>query len=240
MVVEPVADDGAGAPVPLVIWMHGRTVDKETDPGRYLRWMRAGFATCAIDLPGHGERFEAGLQAAPAACIIGPLLAQIDEVTEALGEEIDFDPGRMGLGGMSLGGMAALARACRPHAFRCLSVEATTGSWSHETRRTSPPENLDDLDPIKHLDDWREIPLQAIHARFDEWVSIEGQIAFLNALRQRYRDPTLIEFVEYGRTGAPHEHIGFGPMAADAKNRQRDFLRRWLAFGPGGPSACIR
>ena len=66
-------------------------------------------------------------------------------------------------------------------------------------------------------------------------MSIEGQIAFLDALRQRYDDPTLIEFVEYGRTGAPHEHIGFGRMAADAKNRHRDFLRRWLALDPGGP-----
>ena len=49
-------------PVPFVIWMHGRTVSKELDPGRYLRWIRAGFGVCAVDLPGHGERF---LQFAP-------------------------------------------------------------------------------------------------------------------------------------------------------------------------------
>ncbi len=235
MVVDPLAGDGAGAPVPMVIWMHGRTVDKETDPGRYLRWMRAGIGTCAIDLPGHGERFDAGLRAARAPEIVGPLLEEIDEVIEALHEVLDFDPARMGLGGMSLGGMAALARACRAHPFRCLSVEATTGSWCHGARPGATRADLDELDPIQHLDVWRTIPLQAIHARFDEWVSIEGQIAFLDALRQRYDDPTLIEFVEYGRTGAPHEHIGFGRMAADAKNLQRDFLRRWLAVGPGGP-----
>ena len=46
-------------PAPFVLWMHGRTVDKELDPGRYLRWVRAGIGACAIDLPGHGERHEA-------------------------------------------------------------------------------------------------------------------------------------------------------------------------------------
>jgi len=34
--------------------MHGRTANKELDPGRYLRLIRAGIAVCAIDLPGHG------------------------------------------------------------------------------------------------------------------------------------------------------------------------------------------
>jgi hypothetical protein len=34
--------------------------------------------------------------------------------------------------------------------------------------------------------------------------------------------------VTYERTGAPGEHIGFGAMASDAKDRQRDFLKRCL------------
>jgi hypothetical protein len=51
-----------GERVPLVLWMHGRTVTKEIDPGRYLRWIRAGIGACAVDLPGHGERFDAALQ----------------------------------------------------------------------------------------------------------------------------------------------------------------------------------
>ena len=29
-------------PRPTIIWIHGRTVSKELDPGRYLRWLRAG------------------------------------------------------------------------------------------------------------------------------------------------------------------------------------------------------
>src|SRR5690349_9852731 len=53
-------------PAPTVLWLHGRTATKELDPGRYLRWVRAGIAACAIDLPGHGERSDAKLQTSDA------------------------------------------------------------------------------------------------------------------------------------------------------------------------------
>jgi hypothetical protein len=133
---------------------------------------------------------------------------------------------------MSAGGMIALARLCRPHGFRCASVEATTGSWKHQRERQMfrdrSDEEINALNPIEHLGGWRHIPVQAIHARLDAWVSIDGQREFIEALRQRYRDPSLIEVVEFDRTGAPHEHAGFGRFAAAAKDAQLDFLRRWL------------
>ena len=84
------------------------------------------------------------------------------------------------------------------------------------------------INPIDHLDQWREIPFQAIHARFDEYVASQGQAEFVDALRERYADPGLIEFTQYDRTGAPYEHAGFGNMAADAKNRQAAFFVRQL------------
>jgi fermentation-respiration switch protein FrsA (DUF1100 family) len=84
------------------------------------------------------------------------------------------------------------------------------------------------LNPIEHLDHWREIPLQAIHARHDEWVPLAGQLDFLEALKARYADPSLIEPIIYEHTGAPNEHQGFGRMASNAKDRQREFLRRHL------------
>ena len=133
---------------------------------------------------------------------------------------------------MSAGGMAALARLCRPHPFRCASVEATTGSWDHQAEREMfrdvPDHDIRALNPIEHLDGWREIPFQALHARHDEWVPLAGQQAFLDALRSRYADPSLIETVIYDRTGAPNEHRGFGRMASEAKDQQRDFFQRWL------------
>lgn len=231
MIVHPDWDSGRFAPV--VIWMHGRTVSKETDPGRYLRWMRAGIGACAVDLPGHGERFDSELQLPERTLdVVRQMIGEIDQIVAALEEMNVFDPDRLAIGGMSAGGMAALARLCDPHPFRCTSVEATTGSWEHQRARMMfrnlSLDEINQLNPIKRLDRWREIPLQAIHAKYDEWVSIEGQIEFIEALRRRYSDPSLIEFVQFDRTGAPNEHAGFGSMAAVAKDTQAAFFIRWL------------
>ncbi|MFM9996218.1 MAG: alpha/beta hydrolase family protein [Phycisphaerales bacterium] len=146
------------SPAPVVLWMHGRTANKELDPGRYLRWVRAGIAACAIDLPGHGERLEAGMDApARTLDVLERVVAEIDMVVAALvgrGEveavgiggtpvpragvgEVGlaetiraglFDTTRMAIGGMSAGGMATLRRLCDPHPFRCAAVECTTGA----------------------------------------------------------------------------------------------------------------
>ena len=65
LVVRPEGEPlgGSDRPVPFLFWMHGRTATKELDPGRYLRLARAGIGSCAVDLPGHGERgSEAGMR----------------------------------------------------------------------------------------------------------------------------------------------------------------------------------
>ena len=234
LLVHPSWDSGQR--VPVVLWMHGRTVKKELDPGRYLRWMRAangGIATCAVDLPGHGERFDASLQQAHRAFeVVMQMISEIDGIVDAIVDLGVFDHSRLAIGGMSAGGMAALARLCRPHPFRCASVEATTGSWDHQAEREMFRDVADTeiaaLNPIEHLDSWREIPFQALHARHDEWVPLAGQQAFLDALKSRYADPSLIETVIYEHTGATNEHQGFGRMASEAKDKQRDFFQRWL------------
>lgn len=233
LLVHPAWSDSAEAPPPLVLWFHGRTVNKELDPGRYLRWMRAGIAACAIDLPGHGERFEQRLQGPETAWeVIHQMVEEFDEVVDALRKFDAFDLSRLGIGGMSLGGMVALARLTRDHPCRCAGVEATTGMWADDSTRAQfehrVPATIRQLEPIRNLDRWREIPLQAIHARGDEWVKYERQAAFLDVLRARYRNPGLIETIIYEHTGAPYEHIGFGRKAADAKQKQTAFFAQWL------------
>jgi dienelactone hydrolase len=231
MLVHPSWEGETAAPV--VLWMHGRTVTKEIDPGRYLRWMRAGIGACAVDLPGHGERLDEALQQPERTLdVVKQMMDEIDPIVEALAAFPQFDPHRMAIGGMSAGGMAVIARLCREHPFRCASVEATTGSWSHQRRRAMFRNKSEDeiaaLDPIRHLDNWREVPFQALHTRADEWVTFEGQREFIDALRARYRDPSRIEFITFDETGAPYEHAGFGRYAAEAKDQQRDFFRKWL------------
>lgn len=118
-------------PTPFAIWLHGRTVNKELDPGRYLRWMRAGIGACAIDLPGHGERADPVLQREENAPeLLRQTAAEIDEIIDAVtgpGFGDLFDRRRMAIGGMSAGGIAALIRLCEPHPFHCIAVESATG-----------------------------------------------------------------------------------------------------------------
>ncbi len=232
LVVRPEGEPlgGPDRPVPFLFWMHGRTANKELDPGRYLRLARAGIGSCAIDLPGHGERgSEAGMRPEAVLDNIEQAALEIDDVVNALGRR-GFDLDRMAIGGMSMGGMVTLVRLCRPHRFRAAILEATSGHWRMQHQRQFfDHESADRLDPIQHLDRWREIPLLAVHSRGDEWVDFEGQSVFIDELRRRATHPEDIELMALDETGAPHEHLGFGRRTNDVKNRELDFLRRHLA-----------
>ena len=232
LVVRPVGEPlgGPEARIPFLVWMHGRTANKELDPGRYLRLARVGIGSCAIDLPGHGERGSEELMRAEALLDnIEQAATEIDDVTLALGGR-GFDLDRMAIGGMSMGGMAALVRLQRPHRFRAVILEATSGHWRKQRQRQFfDHESADRLDPIRNLDRWRELAVLAVHSRADEWVSFEGQSGFIDELRRLADHPERIEMLAFEETGAPHEHLGFGTRTNEAKNREVEFLTRWLA-----------
>ena len=226
--VRPERSDG---PEPLFIWMHGRTATKELDPGRFIRLMRAGIATCSLDLPGHGERHDDALHAPEAVLdVIARMEQEIDPVLADLRAMGSFDPDRIAIGGISAGGIATLVRLCKPHDFAGAAVEATTGNRSFgDPTRFPDIELLSRMTALDHLDGWREIPLLALHNRLDEWIDVESQRIFIEALRARYEHPEQVEFHVYDEpTGAPFEHAGFGRFAADAKDRQVRFLERVL------------
>jgi len=246
-------------PAPACIWMHGRTANKELDSGRYIRWLKAGIAAVAIDLPGHGERAgksgqwtvdsgtsgaEVGAEGSPRTLeVLAEMVREIDLVVEALADPVwqgVFDLDRLGIGGMSLGGMAALRRLCDPHQFRCAAVECTTGDLWGLYRPGGPKpwgqefaeELVAPLDPMRRLGEFRPLPLLALHSEADRIVPWPIQLGFLEKLRQhcaaRGADPGLVEWHTWPTTGAPEEHSGFGRVGNDAKNIQTEFLRRWL------------
>lgn len=235
-------------PVPFVLWMHGRTVSKELDPGRYLRWIRAGIAAVALDLPGHGERFVPGShdpQHTPA--VVEQMVTEIDGVMASLRERYPrLDPARAAIGGMSAGGMATLRRLCDPHPFLAAAIEGTTGDlqalyfppaghgkdWPVSHDRAS----VERIDTARRLDGFRPIPLLALHNEGDELVPIEIQRSFLGTLAEHYRaagaDPDQIRLHTFRDTGAPQEHAGFGRFGNEAKNIQLDFLTSILRPTP--------
>jgi len=236
-------------PAPVVLWMHGRTANKELDPGRYLRWIRAGIAVCAIDLPGHGERADPAMQTPERTLDTMKLaLGEIDAVIAALaGPDYAglFNLSRVGIGGMSLGGMTTLRQLCDPHSFKCAAVEGTTG-WLDGLYRplenglpalqrwTSVhlPEHIAELDPSQHLNGFLPIPLLAVHSESDQMVPFACQHAFIDRLRAHYEvrgaDPGLVTLISWPETGAPQEHVGFGRFSNDAKNAQVEFFKKHL------------
>jgi len=224
-------------PAPVVLWMHGRTAYKELDPGRYLRWLRSGVAACSIDLPGHGERRDDAMQGPDATLrVVEQAIGEIDRVIEALadpGFESVFDLDRMGVGGMSAGGMAALRRCCDPHEFRCVAVESTMADFARAGFADRAPSGLvERLDPMRHLEGWRPIPALALHSEADAWAPVASVRSFFEALEQRFGGDVEMSLVTWPKTNAPHEHAGFGRVANEAKDIQTAFLTRHLVERP--------
>lgn len=225
-------------PAPICLWLHGRTANKELDPGRYLRWVRGGIAACAIDLPGHGERLDEARQGPEATMgVVRQMFDEIDHVVRALAERFSekFDLSRMAIGGMSAGGMATLRRLCEPHGFQCAAVEATTGRFEGMKGRGFYREDLvADVEPERFIDRWPvAIPMLVLHSEKDAWINVDDQRGFVEKLRARYErmgaDPAIVEMKTWPETGAPYEHIGFGKVSNDAKNLQTEFLQKWLS-----------
>jgi len=233
-------------PAPLVLWMHGRTSRKEIDSGRYLRLIRAGIAVCAIDLPGHGDRADDALQTASGTVeMLTRALPEVDMTIDALlqGPHASaFDSGRLGIGGISAGGMVTLRRLCEPHGFSCAAVEATSG-WleglyfpdaggQHRWPVDHSRHAVETIDPMASLEGFEPLPLLALHSEADELVPFAVQKRFLDQLCEHYEtrgtDADMIEMTTWAETGAPQEHLGFGRHSNEAKNLQVDFFKKHL------------
>ena len=225
-------------PAPTMLWMHGRTANKELDPGRYSRWLRAGIAAVSLDLPGHGERLDRAMhQPDHTLLAVEQMVGEIDRVIEALADpkwEGAFDLDNLAIGGMSAGGMATLRRLCDEHPFKAAAVESTAGDFSlMPYLQMYEPGIINRLDPIRHVEGWTPIPLLALHSGIDEMVPLAAIESLFDRLRAHYTEhgadsDELLSLKTWPETGAPSEHAGFGKVAAEAKSLQVEFLERWL------------
>jgi hypothetical protein len=91
---------------------------------------------------------------------------------------------------------------------------------------------------MQHLENWRPIPLLALHSDADRVIPISTQHAFVERLREecsrKGRDPGMVQFITWPHTGAELEHLGFGKFSNDAKNAQAAFLAQHLGARPRG------
>ncbi|MDF1808831.1 MAG: prolyl oligopeptidase family serine peptidase [Phycisphaerales bacterium] len=248
LLVHPNFNQTEQSKVPGVIWMHGRTVNKELDPGRYQRWVRHGIGAIAIDLPGHGERFQREyMSPAKTLDLIEQGCREIDDVLESIEQLGIFDMDRLAIGGMSAGGMVTLCKLCDDHPFIGAAVEGTTGNLrdlyfpkEQSNARSWPvehdPAHVSEIDPIENLASFKPIPLLALHNEGDSMVPISTQREFLSQLETHYielgADSDLIEFHTFNETGAPEEHAGFGRYANEAKNLQLAFFLNLFGMEP--------
>ena len=236
-----VTPDEAPPPWPLVLWLHGRSVNKEIDSARYRRLQRGGIATCAIDLPGHGERLDEALQQPEAlADLLGQALTEVDPVLEAaLAADARLDADRLAIGGVSAGGMVTLRRLGDPHRFLAAAVESSGGDLAAAGSPARYREvGARGLDPIAHLAGWRPIPLLALHSEADALVPVAAIRGFTTALAAHYAaqgaDADLVRLVTWETTGAPQEHLGLGKRSAEGRQLLLDHLQRALRIEPTG------
>ena len=131
-----VLPESPSSPPPVLLWLHGRQANKEIDPGRALRLLRAGIGFIGVDLPGHGERAEASYQSVEGTLqTILEMSQELDDVHAAVVSELPVDPEQIAIGGMSAGGMAAAHRLVTPHPYRAMLMEASTGNWAAQAHR---------------------------------------------------------------------------------------------------------
>ncbi len=157
--------------------------------------------------------------------VVAQAAGEVDAILSDLRALGSLDMTRIVIGGMSAGGMVAAVRCCAQHSFFGVLLEATTGDFEGQRGRPMYDAQLvGAMNPMTHLDGWRDIPLMALHSELDAWVSITGQRRFVDAVRARSAHPDQVVLHAYERTGAPHEHLGFGRMAGDAKARGTAFV----------------
>jgi hypothetical protein len=241
LIVHPDLDNKFLSPCPWVLWIHGRSVYKELDPGRYNRWVRAGIGTVAIDLPGHGQRFVEGAHS-PSQTIqnLTQCLGEIPTILQSITDLNIFDMTKAAIGGMSAGGMITTRHICNPHNFLGASIECTTGdllglyfperpSESGLWRIHHDRDEVEAIDTPTHIAKFKPIPFLAMHNKGDELIPHHIQSDFIQTLKQHYidnqADPNTIKLITYENTGSIQEHAGFGKYASEAKDVQLDFFK---------------
>ena len=207
--------DGVSAPMPMVLWFHGLSVDKETHRKELERIAAAGFLAVGVDAAGHGERrlpdLDARIDVSREETIrfmlglVEETAREVPGIVRALVDEGLADAGQIALVGISMGGYL-LYRAVLEEPPPKAAV-AILGC----------PEWPEGDSPHHHVDAFRRVALLSITAERDENV----QPGPARELHRRLGESDRARYVEL--PGAVHL------MGEDDWEKVMDEMLRWLA-----------
>lgn len=241
--------DGPG-PHPVVVYCNGLDSCKEL-----LYWSRLpealarrGVSTLCVDQPGSGEALR--LQGLP----VDPHSENwASKAVDWLEAQVDADPKRIGMAGISLGGHFSPRAVAYEPRFACGAVWGANHNWAEvqQARMRREGEN-----PVPHY--WAHV-MWAFGAKdMDEFLSLAENM-HLNGVMEKIRVPFLVTHGEKDRQialdyahqshdqliNAPVKELkiftqregGVEHVGADNMSYARDYLADWLAEQLGGHTA---
>ncbi len=239
--------EGRNGPAPTVVYVNGLDSTKEM-----LAWSglpdalaRRGVSTLSIDQPGTGEALRLhGLH----AVYDTELWASV--VVDWLEQQPEVDAGRLGMGGISLGGYYAPRAVANEPRFACGFVWGANHNWGEvqEARRRNEGER-----PVPHY--WKHVCWVWGAKDVESFMALCPQIT-LDGQMEKIRVPFLITHGERDRqiplkyahqsyeqlTNSPRRELkiftdregGVEHVGADNMSFGRDFIADWLAEALGG------
>jgi dienelactone hydrolase len=201
MWIEP---ETGSSPRRLVVWLPGFTCSKE-DMEPYLRQFAArGFFALSFDPWQHGERSKEDRESLQKRVfgnyrrhmwpIFGHTALEILRIIDWAVREMGVEKG-IRVGGISMGGVAAVAAAGINPRIACVAVSGSSPDWLRNGADLPPGEAdaysqyfYDRLNPLTHLDHYRHLP--AMDFEFgaeDRHVPPDTALQFRDALQDAYR-----------------------------------------------------
>jgi dienelactone hydrolase len=242
--------EGAGGPSPVVIYVNGLDSTKEM-----LAWSglpealaQRGVSTLSIDQPGTGEALRLhGLNA------VYDTERWASVAVNWLERQVEIDPKRIGIGGISLGGYYAPRAVANEPRLACGFVWGANHDWGEvqEARRRNEGER-----PVPHY--WSHVCWVWGARDVEEFMALCPKIT-LDGQMERIRVPFLITHGEKDRqiplkyaqrsydqlTNCPRRELkiftaregGVEHVGADNMSFGRDFIADWVAEALGGRTA---
>lgn len=132
--------EASAGPLPVVLWFHGFTADKETNRPELELFAQAGFLAVGIGAAGHGERrlddFDQQLAGSPEQrhrlflSLIAQTIAEVPSIIDALPRIELADPKRISVCGVSMGGCIVYGAIASERRIRAATALLGSPAWT--------------------------------------------------------------------------------------------------------------